>query len=445
MLTYIIFGVAAIIFTYCLIYKPQIVACLFFTILIADINFDLAGVSFRGLVGILIFFRTLIPDPGFKYPSILRTPAKYIYFLIFYTILVTSAYDLATPQFIKITGQVFIAVFCGYYYYLRNGDYRILKISLMAAGLICVADLAYTYVAVGTFPVQRIYQTLLKIPQELDENGDFLEVINHNFYGQVCAMCFVFLLHEFIVKRKDGYLLAFFLPIMFLGVLMSTSRSSLLGMIGISFLLLVQLFKSKGGAALATKIILLGIGTIAISIVTFLFLQEVLNLRSDFVYRISLRLVDEPIAVLNKKLGLNYNAQALDAMDWREEASADAFGAYLNLKPIEQIFGIGFWGFVVRNLGHSNLPPHNGFLLLLIESGLLGLLVYLGLTYSIISRSWKYIKGGSPSVTVVIFLLIYCIGQNGELTSGSTFLFIITAISELACLSLQNKVNLKAV
>ena len=444
MLTYIIFGVAASIFTYCIIYKPEIIACLFFTILIADINFDVAGISFRGLVGILIFFRTLIPNPGFKYPAILRTPARYIYFLLLYTILVTAAFDLATAQFIKITGQVFIAVFCGYYYFLKNGNYRLLKISLMIAGIICLADLAYTYAVVGTFPVQRIYQTLLKIPQEVDENGDFIEVINHNFYGQVCAMCFVFLLHEFIVKRKEGQLLALFLPLMFLGVLMSTSRSSLLGLIGISVILLTQMFKSKGGAALAGKILLLGFGTIALSILAFLFLQDTLNLRSDFVYRISLRLIDEPIAVLNKKLGLNYNAQALDAMDWRQEASADAFEAYLNLKPIEQLFGIGFWGFVVRNLGHNNLPPHNGFLLLLIESGLTGLLVYISLTFSIISRSWKYIKGGSPSVTVIIFILIYCIGQNGELTSASTFLFIVTAIAEMTYLPMAKKVKLTA-
>jgi O-antigen ligase len=444
MLTYIIFGIAASIFTYCIIYKPEIIACLFFTILIADINFDVAGISFRGMVGILIFLRTLVPEPGYKYPAILRTDASYIYFLLLYTILVTVSYDLATAQFIKITGQVFIAVFCGYYYFIKKGDYSLLKISLMIAGLICLADLAYTYAVVGTFPVQRIYQTLLKIPQEVDENGDFIEVINHNFYGQVCAMCFVFLLHEFIVKRKGGQLLAIYLPLMFLGVLMSTSRSSLLGLIGISIILLTQMFKSKGGAALAGKILLLGFGTIALSILAFLFLQDTLNLRSDFVYRISLRLIDEPIAVLNKKLGLNYNAQALDAMDWRQEASADAFGAYLNLKPLEQIFGIGFWGFVVRNLGHNNLPPHNGFLLLLIESGITGLLVYLGLTLSIIRRSWKYIKGGSPSVTVIIFILIYCIGQNGELTSGSTFLFFITAISEMTYLSLNHKVKLRA-
>jgi O-antigen ligase len=84
---------------------------------------------------------------------------------------------------------------------------------------------------------------------------------------------------------------------------------------------------------------------------------------------------------------MNYNANALEAMDWREEASADAFAAFMNLSSLEQIFGIGYWGFIVRDLGHTGLNPHNGFLLLLIETGIVGLLIYVILVASIIKRS----------------------------------------------------------
>jgi hypothetical protein len=129
-------------------------------------------------------------------------------------------------------------------------------------------------------------------------------------------------------------------------------------------------------------------------------------------------------------MGFNYNAQSLDALEWRGEASSEAYDAYLNLKPVEQVFGIGFWGFVVRNLGRNNLPPHNGMLLLLIENGLVGLILYFLLVYSIIRDSLKKQKNISPLITILIFIIIYCIGQNGELTSSITFLFVVSLIAE---------------
>jgi hypothetical protein len=145
---------------------------------------------------------------------------------------------------------------------------------------------------------------------------------------------------------------------------------------------------------------------------------------------ITLRLIDEPIASLNKQLGLNYNVQSLDAMDWRQEASANAFQAFLDLNFIEQLFGIGFGGFVERDLGHNLLNPHNVMLLLLVESGIIGLIMYTLLCITIIRASLRAHPGISPMVTTLLFVIVYCIGQNGELTSSITFLFVSMMIAE---------------
>jgi hypothetical protein len=174
----------------------------------------------------------------------------------------------------------------------------------------------------------------------------------------------------------------------------------------------------------------LAIGILFLSLFLFTTMQSYFTLENDFIERISQRLIDEPIAVFNKHLGMNYNAQALEAMDWREEASADAFAAFLNLKPLEQIFGIGYWGFIVRDLGRTGINPHNGFLLLLIETGIAGLLMYIYLVTSIIRKSLRINNNIPPMVTTLIFVIFYCIGQNGELTSSITFLFITTLIAE---------------
>ena len=427
----ILLALAGGMFIYILITRPEIIAILFFTITIADINFEIAGLplNIRAIIGITFFLRTIIPVKGEKPPPFFSSSAKYIILFLFYGYLVTLAYDLVDYTFIKLTFLTAISVYCGFYYFCKKGDYTYIKISLILAGIICFADLAYSYVVIGHFPVQRIYLLMLNIPIQYDEQGDIIEVINHNFYGLICGMCFVFLINEFINKRNIGKL-TLLLPVMFLGVLMSTSRSSLLGIIGISIFLIGRQLRSKESSKKAVKLITLGIAAIFLALFIFVTVQQVLDLNSEFVENITQRMVDEPIAVFNKHMGFNYNAQALDALEWRGEASSNAFEAFQKLKPVEQLFGIGFWGFVTRNLGRNFLPPHNGLLLLLIENGLVGLFLYSVLIVSIFKDSFKKNIGISPLVTILIFIIIYCVGQNGELTSSITFLVIVSLIGE---------------
>ena len=427
----ILLALAGGMFIYILITRPEIIAILFFTITIADINFEIAGLplNIRAIIGITLFLRTIIPVKGEKAPPFFSSNAKYIILFLFYGYLVTLAYDLVDYTFIKLTFLTAISVYCGFYYFCKKGDYTYIKISLILAGIICFADLAYSYVVIGHFPVQRIYLLMLNIPIQYDEQGDIIEVINHNFYGLICGMCFVFLINEFINKRNIGKL-TLLLPVMFLGVLMSTSRSSLLGIIGISIFLIGRQLRSKESSKKAVKLITLGIAAIFLALFIFVTVQQVLDLNSEFVENITQRMVDEPIAVFNKHMGFNYNAQALDALEWRGEASSNAFEAFQKLKPVEQLFGIGFWGFVTRNLGRNFLPPHNGLLLLLIENGLVGLFLYSVLIVSIFKDSFKKNIGISPLVTILIFIIIYCVGQNGELTSSITFLVIVSLIGE---------------
>jgi hypothetical protein len=418
---------------YVLVTKPEIIAVLFFTITIADVNFELGGLPLnaRALIGIALFGRTIVAprnelQAGFLFNS------KILLIIVFtiYTFIVTAFHDLVTAAFIKQSFLTLIAVYCGYYYYMKRGDMLYLKISLILAGFICFFDLAYTYSAYGEFPVQRIYQMLLKIPIELDEDGKIIEIINHNFYGLICGMSFVVIINEFINQNSPKKYILLLLPVMFLGVLMSTSRSTLLGIIVISIVLIARELKHRERAKKAYLLITLAIGILFLSLFLFTTLQSYFTLESDFIERIAQRLIDEPVAVFNKHLGMNYNANALEAMDWREEASADAFAAFMKLTTLEQLFGIGYFGFVVRDLGHTGLNPHNGFLLLLIETGLMGLIMYITLIVSIIRQSLKLNNHIPPLVTTLIFVVFYCIGQNGELTSSITFLFITTLIAE---------------
>lgn len=424
--------IIAIIGLYVFYKYPDSLAILFFTLTIADVNFKIGGLplNFRAIIGILAFIRVLTIDKDYDYPSFFKSSTKYIPVFIIYTLLVTAAFDLMTFEFVKSCAITFICVYLGYFYYFKSDNASVLKISLILAGLICFADLAYTYIYVGHFPVQRIYQRLLDIPLVYDEYGEVVEPVNWGFYGCICGMAFLYILTDYINHNKSEKLSLLLLPIMFMGVIMSTSRSSLLGMIGASIFLIGKELKDRTRAKRAYKLILLSVGMIVLSLFLFSIMEEYLNLEVEFIEKISSRLIDEPIAVLNKNLGNSYNAQELDALDWRGEISQVSYEAFLSLSFIEQLFGIGFWGFTIRNLGHNNLPPHNGLLMLLIEYGIIGSCIWAFIFFTSIKDSIKYNDSTSPLLTILLFLFLYCLGQNEVLTQGLFFLIIATMIAE---------------
>jgi O-antigen ligase len=229
------------------------------------------------------------------------------------------------------------------------------------------------------------------------------------------------------------------LPCMFVGVLMSTSRSSLLALIIISILIV---FNGLRRIEYRRKVYRIGSFALVASIVGILLFSTVgmyFKLDNKFADEVVLRLTEEPIAMIQKALGYNYDVQNLGSMDWREEASSDAFAAYSSLKFSEQMKGIGQGGFLERNLGNG-LNPHNGILLILIEAGLIGLIIYSILMGRVIIEAIRA-KIFSPSFAVVGFILVYGIGQNEEITSITMFLFVVTLIAEtrFSRTSLQEK------
>jgi len=433
------------LFLYALISKPEIVAILFFTIIIADINFELGmlPMNIRAAIGLALFARTIVAANGDLHPPFFTNPGvQLIIVFILYTVLITAMNDLITQQFIKQIGLTFIAVYNAYYYFFKKGNMSILKTSLILAGIICFSDLFYTYAVVGEFPVQRVFLQLMKMPVELDEAGNVLEVYNHNFFGQVCGMCFIFVLNEFINNRIKNKLLLLLLPIMGLGVLMSTSRSSLLAVIVLSLFLLIRELKHYSRAKRVYKIFAMMLVAFFMALFIFIFLQDYLHLSSEFLENITNRMVDEPIQVLNKALGENYNVQQLGAMDWREQASAVANEHFWRFSFTEQMFGIGSGGYLARHLGHLGLNPHNGPLLLVIEAGFVGLVFYFFLLGHVLRQSFMG-SAISSCALATIFVIIYCLGQNEELTSSSTLIFVVTLIAETKMIAMQSEVDIE--
>ncbi|MEO6960849.1 MAG: O-antigen ligase family protein [Puia sp.] len=439
----IILIVAGALFTYALIYKPEIVAVALFVLILAKINFDLKGLPLnsRAIISLALFCRILFDKSGLeKYsPYLYLTHVKMLLAFMLYVILVSFSQGLFQIDLLKESTSTVLATFFVYHYYFKFQNANLLKTALTIAGIICFADLAYTYIAYGSFPIHRIYLQLTGAADTLTD--DDLAQTNWNFFGQICGMGFVYLLSDYIKhpsENKTNRLTTLgLLPVMLLGVMLSTSRSAILGMLLVSILIILNGVKYRDQKRKLVRVGTFAVGALFMGILLFATLGKYVSLDSKFIDEITSRLTDEPVAIVRKAMGQSYNINNLGSMDWREESSENAYAAFMNLDFQEQFFGIGNGGFEVRDLGHG-YNAHNATLLLLIENGILGFFLYFLIIGSVFFQAIRQ-KNFSPSFAVVCFILLYGLGQNREWTSITTFIFIYSMVAEGEFLRLERK------
>jgi len=411
-----------------LLSKPELLLVVFFTLTIAAINFDIPGTSikFRPFLAVILIFQSFFIQINRlpQYPFWRNVLALGMFFL--YCIFLSWGMETFTADIAKMLLLSGVSAYLGFYAYQLKNDTSIIVKSIVLAGFICFLDVLYTYVFIGNFPVQRIFNLLLPDTEALESISD----TNHNFYGFICGIGFLLMLNEGIkqhFKKPMIYILS--MPVLLLGVLMSTSRSALFGVTLAVVGLCWMYYGKEGYRKLLSGLIVKGILTITASIVAFVLIQNLFSIDNSFIDNIYFRLVEEPLAVVRKYTGQSYDIQQLDALDWRAEAAAIAWQVYIHLPPWKQLFGIGIGGYLQNNLGHNELNPHNGYLYLLIESGLLGCLLYFSLVFMMIRDAFQK-KTISSLLLVLLFILFYSAGQNDELITASAMITISSLIAE---------------
>lgn len=429
-------------FGYLLVYKPEWVALLLFLLMITNINIDLPGMPMnsRALITLALFGRIMFDRERIRnYPSFIRQGAVVLLFIFMFYILIISYWqDLLNADLIKICMSTVISSFCVYHYYFHFRDPKVIKWAMLIGGLSCFGDLAFTYAKFGSFPVRRLYILVTGGQfEELEPGKMLMGMTNHNFFGQICGMAFIYAITDYIKNKATRNWMLVMLPLMFLGVLMSTSRSSLMAIFLVVFIMIASSMRYNFQRKKVMKIFSFSAIAVIVGILVFSNIQMYFNLDSKFVDEVVFRLAEEPIAIIQKAMGQNYNINNLGSMDWREEAAAHAYAEYMKLPLIEQLFGIGFGGFIARNLG-DGLNPHNGILLILIQYGVVGFLLYLTLIITVLYNTVR-LKNISPALGVMLFILFYGVGQNDELTAASTLLFVFTVVAETA--DIQEKEN----
>lgn len=430
MILVVLFG--AIIMGYLLVYKPEIVAIILFTLVIDNINVDLPGmpINTRALITLALFARIMLDrEHRNTYPAFFSVPNTTL-FIIFmlYMLFISYAHDLFSFDLVKVVLSTTLAAYCVYHYFFVVGNARIIKAAIITSGLICFADLAYTYAFYGSFPVRRVVDEVMGKNAEVDPNNILIADFNHNFFGQVCGMCFIYVFSDFIKNKDAPRWQILLIPVMLMGILMSTSRSALMSAVLVAIFMVFTSMKYIEQRKKIFRITWFLTGAVLVGGLLFSTIGMYLKLDSRFVDEVVNRLAEEPIAIIQRALGQKYDVQSLGSMDWREEAASDAYAAYAKLELHEQMFGIGEGGFIARNLGHG-LNTHNGVLLIMIQYGLVGFLIYCMIMFNSLWQALR-MKNVTPSFGVVIFIMIYAAGQNNELTSASTFLFVFHLVAE---------------
>ena len=420
-------GIAVALFIAAYLYKPEWLLIFFFTLTISGSNFEIPGINIniKPILGLILVVWSFTKKRKLALPPYLNILSNRMIICFFlYLILLSWGTDSLSSDGMSFLLLSIVTSYLGYYSFSLKGNAQYIKVSLIIAGLLCFADLVYTYTVFGTFPVQRLSNFFIQ--NSIDST---VEMTNHNFFGFICGISFVLILSDYINNRLVSKIFIYFLPVMFLGVIMSTSRSTFLGLIVVTLILVIFSARDSVNAKRTYRILGLTFGVIALVLVLFFSATALLNLDSSFLDNITSRLTEEPIAVIRKNLGYSYNINDLESMDWREESAAIAYKVFMNLPLREQVFGIGIGGYLQRNLGHNGLNPHNGLLYLLLETGIFGFCQYLVIVLGVIYRSIisKYISG---IFLVLIFIIFYSLGQNAELISATAILFITALTAE---------------
>jgi hypothetical protein len=149
-------------------------------------------------------------------------------------------------------------------------------------------------------------------------------------------------------------------------------------------------------------------------------------------------LYEEPLHILSgggtEKFDELSGNRMITSFAFRMEKVTHDVNLFFSKNLSTQIFGYGKGGYkyiaqrIYQDYGDSRfLSPHNGYVLILVEHGVIGLLIFLVFSFGLIIKSYKnnkYKQFEFPVFYIFIMIMIYVIGQNGELTSSLAFLLI---------------------
>ena len=262
-----------------------------------------------------------------------------------------------------------------------------------------------------------------------------LTLLNHNYPGFLACVGLLFIYLAWYQTKLNRTLLFALGSFLLLGVIISSSRSALLA----TFIVFILMsFLEPTLRHNLKKIIPLGVVIVSL-IIGFFFIYNIFlskTASSYYLDKIYYRLYEEPMQMLgadNSEYNQWTGKRIGGSMSFRAVRWQDDLKNFTNLSFTEQFFGSGPKGYLkiaqkdydMDGNIRTVLAPHNGYLIILFERGILGLLLFVIIIFSISISAIRVSKAHNtsfPFIYLLLIIAIYSFAQNAEITSAYTYL-----------------------
>ncbi len=422
----IIILIIPVVFLYLFIKKPYTLSAILLFMFLYGFNlklpflFDLRGLLLIGMIG-----RLLVEKDNQTLISKFLLTDKYFYMLIsfvFYSlaILLARFYGFGDLNLIKSNLILIGSLILGFIVGVNPKGKNVFIIAIVSSGVFATIDMLYTYIVYSSNHPVRVLNVFLYHDTT---------TINYNYHGMLIGITFIYTILLFYKKKINKILSMILLLLFALGVVLTTSRGAIVGIIIVFAIMIV----TQKDITINIKKVISGSIAILLFFISFYIIYN--TILSDISKPVLLdniywRLYQEPLSILGiapsgehaYKEDVQYGT-----MSWRYERSANDIEKFLHSSLIDQTFGLGEGGYVINNYNGDNLNAHNGFVLLLIERGIIGFFLFITIIALLIIESLKLIRSTSfhiPIIYLLLFLIIYTLTQNDEITGSLSFLIL---------------------
>ncbi len=416
--------VIPIVFLYLFVKKPYILSAILLFMLLYGFNlklpflFDLRGLLLIGMIGRLLFEKE---NQNLIAKYLLTN--KYFYMLIgfiFYSlaILLLRFYGIDDFSLIKDNLILIGSLILGFIVGVNPKGKNVFIIAIISSGIFASIDLLYTYIVLGNNNPVRVINVFL-----YNDNTQ----TNYNYHGMLIGIALIYTLLLYYKKIFPKIISLTLIFLFVLGVVLTTSRGAILAVI---IVFIVMVLTQKEIKISFKKIITSSILLIFFFISFYLIYNTILSEVSKpvLIDNIYWRLYEEPLSVFGITPSGNHKYTKdvqYGTMSWRYDRSEVALEKFMTSNMVDQLFGIGEGGYVIQNYSGDNLNAHNGYVLLLVERGIIGVLIFFTAIILLIIDSlklYRYTTLNIPIIYLLLFLLMYIMAQNDELTTSLAFL-----------------------
>ncbi len=422
----------SLIILFFLITDPHKVTSILVFMMLYQFNIEIPFLlDARGMITILLFTRLYFFDKeNMYYTNKYFLANKYFWLILLFTLSILLSpivnYEKIIPHLRDIVISL-IMMYIGFITAKNEEGRKAIVLGILAAGLISTMDLLYT------FFISKHDINTIKLPDLVLLGKRTL--INHNYPGYLAGMGMIFVYLAWNRENTRKFWILALGMFLMMGVIISTSRSTLISLVLIIFVM--TLFEPHLKHYL--RRILVGTGAILFILISFYFIYNSFmsgRASSYYIDKMYWRFYEEPLILIKGDMAKydKWTGEKIEgSIAFRAKRWHDDYIKFLRLDWLSKLIGLGPGGHLeiaervyFKKSGNVRLwlAPHNGYLIILLERGLIGLTFFIIISFVIsvaAIKITKYNDAKYPLIYLVIFILFYGFAQNSELTDAFTF------------------------